>query len=266
MPSESATINVLALIWTSPFNFEWRAVIRSTLLDVSGMVPLGPRLQAGVEMRFAVGRNPQLDAQLAAEERMHSDLALLNMTEEVPKYHSGNRNGKLWYTLEWAVRNRPRYQLICKQDHDALVDWRGTLPALIGKALRADGGLHHKLQRLYVGWWCDPRFCPHMRKLGRCAVGVVEGFSLDVAEWIISHRSVRDALTAPEDVAACTWADTYDAQSAEPINRDGIIPFSGSWAHPLKGESQYLQCFYDRGCTFEDPPGSGPRQFRMVDA
>ena len=209
---------VLVLIWTPPSKAVVRAVIRSTLPELTKGEP--------IEVRFALGNSPvpEVRAMLATEQARCDDLALLAFNETEDKGFARSSSVKLWHTYAWALERRPAAELIFKQDSDALVDWRRALRTMLASA--SLGGETVPFRHLFLGRICQPEQCPVMlRTHGACVAGMVLGLSRDVVGWIL--RAASPPVTT-DDINVCTWAAEYDD------HHPGDPPPHPAWQGELK--------------------------------
>jgi len=280
--AKNTHLQVVVMIMTSPLAHETRDLFRSFLPELTNEVAVnGVPVQFVV--RFAVGdqypcnnETEQIQArnQLKLESTKHGDIAYLNITDgcKPGKYYTGRYesfipypyelsycdNGKSWHLFQWAQHHFPEASLVFKQDDDALVDWRITLPRLLASASKNQSQDSRQLFRgLFLG--SQHKVVTVADPTRTCAEGQVYGFSTDVLSWAGTHTSPR---ANAEDLEACNWADAFDkAHPQNPVNRHGIVPLATAcvdwqaWIHPLKTDDLLKRCFEDRvhGCTIYEP-------------
>eukprot|EP00928_Gymnodinium_smaydae_P002092 TRINITY_DN10733_c0_g2_i1.p1 TRINITY_DN10733_c0_g2~~TRINITY_DN10733_c0_g2_i1.p1 ORF type:complete len:328 (-),score=49.22 TRINITY_DN10733_c0_g2_i1:574-1455(-) len=260
-------------------------MVRVALPELTaGVIALGR--SANVVVRFAVGKPPldlgpaaaaELERALAGEQEMHGDLARLPHPDGHKATHSsGQKNGKVWHLLAWALRNFPQADLYFKQDDDTIVDWRVTLPLLLEhlpSAGASDGvsGASLPPSRLYVGRLCPKALCCgggrrcRLPAWAHCAAGHLYGLSGDIVRWIVEHAR---PTAGNEDLTVCGWVHDFTEEVGGGLSSGnhrarGLLDPRGllyppshddAWIHGVKTEAQYSQCLGDRlqGCAVAD--------------
>jgi len=274
-------VQVVIMIMTSPFGSETRDLFRSFIPELTNEVAVNG-IPVQFVVRFGVGdeypcynETEQTQARnlLKLESENYGDIAYLNSTDgckpdkklytgrysTLIRYSTGYPyelsycdNGKSWHLFQWARHHYPKASLVFKQDDDALVDWRITLPRLLASAKNQSHSTQ-LFRRLFLGG--QHKVVAAAEPTRTCAEGQVYGFSADVLSWAGTHTFPRDNS---EDLEACNWADAFDkAHPQDPVNRHGIVPLATAWLdwqawiHPLKTADLLKRCFEDRvhGCT-----------------
>ena len=208
--------SILIFVWTPPEWSKWRAMLRPHLaVFTHGMQS---------EVRFTCMPPPMnsssIIASLEAEQRAHDDLAMLTGPTEI------NPSGrKYWLMLAWALRFRPKVDVILKQESDVIVDWRRAVPAMLQQVATAEG-------RFLVGRFCDPKLCMPMRRMGRCAGGMVNGMSAGFARWLTSSVELEgcDALAgcdATNSSSGARWRLRAGPQDGAPAGRAAAAAAAG---------------------------------------
>ena len=252
---------VLVLVWTAPTQFSLRAILRSTLPELTAVPAVS------LEVRFAVGQDAAIEPHLVTETLLHNDLArLTNMTEDGSIPWRGGC--KLWHSLVWAVLHRPGADVVFKMDSDAIVDWRRALPLWTNAAIGTSTPSASQLRdgRLYLGRVCPHPQCPNMPLADGCSAGLVEGLSAGIASWVVRDSRptlprVAEALSVheEEDVALCQLTQAYELATGQQINRRGLIRprFNrrDPWAHPFKNDADYMRCYLERNAGCLSPDG-----------
>lgn len=263
-------LSVLVMIMSVPEDFEWRAMVRSSLPELSQGVSAGNR-PANIVTRFAIGR-PSLDlepkrrdeveALLQSEANSYGDLALLNVTDGRKIKHSTDQHhGKVWHLYDWAMQKFPHAQLIFKQDDDTIVDWRIALPKLLEPGYPAPTP-SYPAQHLYVGRLCPWELCnPILKQMSLnqtqlCAAGELYGLSSDIVRWALATQKPQAGI---EDILVCKWV--HDFEKDQQVWSRFLYPprHDNAWIHPVKEAALYKKCVSDRdeGCSvhfWKDPP------------
>ena len=204
------------------------------------------------EVRFTCMPPPMnsssIIASLEAEQRAHDDLAMLTGPTEI------NPSGrKYWLMLAWALRFRPKVDVILKQESDVIVDWRRAVPAMLQQVATAEG-------RFLVGRFCDPKLCMPMRRMGRCAGGMVNGMSAGFARWLTSSVELEgcDALAgcdATNSSSGARWRLRAGPQDGAPAGHAAAASPASPARAPVRAPARAAW----RGARHPPPPPSSAR-------